>query len=263
MKYYVYAYRAPIDIEINSISKTIPQNEYFYIGKGKGRRKFDHLTEKTEKVANHLKHGVIQKIYKIGETPIIDILEESDDEIYILNREIFYIKKYGKLIDNLGYLTNLTDGGHGTSGHKHSDEIKQHWSKIRKGRSAANKGTKRPGVGGRPKGIPWSSETREKIMEIRSADGYYDFCRAEERRKKISESKKGCKGSALGKSWYNNGETETYRFECPKGFTKGRLKKQSNGKKGLLWYTDGTESRQFKENNQPEGWKRGRIIKKQ
>lgn len=262
MKYYIYAYRTPVNVEIKSMSKLIPQGEYFYIGKGQGRRKFDHLTEKIENVVNHLKHSVIQKIYNEKEIPIIDILEESTDENYILTREIFYIKKYGKLIDNLGYLTNLTDGGQGTSGHKHSDEIKQHWSKIRKGRIPVNKGIKSPGVGGRPKGIPWSPETREKIMEIRSSEGYYDFCQAEERRKKISESKKGCKGSALGKSWYSNGIIETYQFECPIGFAKGRLKKQSNGKKGLLWYTDGVESRQFKENNQPEGWKRGRIIKK-
>lgn len=262
MKYYIYAYRTPVDIDIGSMSKTIPQGEYFYIGKGHGRRKYDHLTEKAEKTSNHLKHSVIQKIYKKNKIPIIDILEESDDETYILNREIFYIEQYGKLIDNLGFLTNLTNGGQGTSGHKHSDEIKQHWSSIRKGRPPANKGIKRPGIGGRPKGIPWSNETREKILRARSTEGYYDYCRADERRKKISESKKGCKGAALGKSWYNNGIIETYQFECPEGFSKGRLKKQSNGKKGLLWYTNGIETKQFKKNSQPNGWKRGRTINK-
>jgi hypothetical protein len=262
MKYYIYAYRTPIDVEINSMSTIIPQGKYFYIGKGQGKRKYDHLTEKFDKVVNHLKHGVILKIYQEKEMPVIDILEESNNEDYILTREVFYIKKYGKLIDNLGFLTNLTDGGQGTSGHTHSDELKQHWSKIRKGRTPPNKGVKRPGIGGRPKGIPWSIETREKIMKIRSSEGYYDYCQSDKRRKKISESKKGCKGSALGKSWFNNGSLETYQLECPEGFSKGRLKKQSNGKKGLLWYTNGTDSRQFKENNQPEGWKRGRITKK-
>ena len=262
MKYYIYAYRTPIDIEISSMSKIIPQGEYFYIGKGKGRRKYDHLTERFEKVANHLKHGVIQKIYKKNEIPIIEILDESDDETYILNQEIFYIKKYGKLIESTGFLTNLTDGGYGISGYKHSEKVKKHWSNIRKGKVPANKGVKRPGIGGRPKGIKWSDQTREKIMKIRNTDGYYDFCRLDQRRQKISESKKGCKGSAKGKFWYNNGDIETYQYECPNGFVKGRLKKQSNGKKGLLWYTNGAESKQFKENSQPEGWKRGRIIKK-
>lgn len=262
MKYYIYAYRTPIDVKINSMSKIIPQGEYFYIGKGKGRRRYSHLTEKKQDIVNYLKHGVIQKIYENKRTPIIDILEESDDESYILDREIFYIKKYGKLIDNLGFLTNLTDGGQGTSGYKHSDETKKNWSNIRQGKIPPNKGIKRPGVGGRPKGILWSTETREKMIKVRSIEGYYDYCRSEERRKKISKSKKGCKGSALGKSWYNNGMVETYQFECPEGFFKGRLKKQSNGKKGLLWYTNNIESKQFKENSQPEGWARGRIIKK-
>lgn len=262
MKYYVYAYRTPVNIEITSMSKNIPQGEYFYIGKGKDRRKYDHLSEKFEKVSNHLKHSVIQKIYEKNEIPTIEILEESEDEDYILNREIYYIKHYGKLIDNLGFLTNLTDGGQGISGHKHTDELKKHWSSIRKGRTPANKGLKRPGIGGRPKGIPWSSETREKIKKVRAVEGYYDFCRSEERRRKISESKKGCAGSALGKTWYNNGISETYQIVCPEGFTKGRLKKQTNGKKGLLWYTNDIESRQFKENYQPNGWHRGRTLNK-
>jgi hypothetical protein len=262
MKYYIYAYKTPIDIEINSMSTIIPKGEYFYIGKGSGRRKYDHLNEQLKKVINHLKYGVIQKIYTNNNTPIIELLEESDDEIYILNREIFYINQYGKLIDKNGFLTNLTNGGQGTSGHKHSNELKQHWSNIRKGIPPANKGVKRPGIGGRPKGTPWSDETREKIMKVRNSEGYYDYCKSEGRRKKISESKKGCTGSASGKSWYNNGYTETYQFECPIGFIKGRLPKQSNGKKGLLWYTNGIETKQFKENKHPEGWTRGRIIKK-
>lgn len=262
MKYYIYAYRTPVDVEIRSMAKIIPQGNYFYIGKGKGRRKYDHLNEKIQNIKNHLKYSVIQKIYEIKEHPIIDILEESEDEEYILTREVFYIKKYGKLVDDSGYLTNLTDGGQGISGYKHLEELKKHWSKIRKGKTPPNKGVKRPGIGGRPKGIPWSNETREKIMKVRASDGYYDFCQNQERRKKISKSKKGCKGAAAGKSWFNNGLIETYCFDCPEGFSKGRLKRESNGKKGLLWYTNGVESKQFKENNQPKGWNRGRIIKK-
>jgi len=253
MKYYIYAYRSPVDIEIKSMSVTIPQNKYFYIGK------YDHLTEK---VTNHLKYNVIQKIFQKDVNPIIDILEESTNEEYILNQEIFYIKKYGKLIDHKGFLTNITDGGTGTTGYKHSKETKKYLSMISKGRVSYNKGISRPGIGGRPLGIKWSNETREKIMKLRNQDGYYDFCNSPERRKKISESKKGCKGAAAGKKWFNNSVIETYQFECPEGFNKGRLKKKTNGKKGLLWYTNGVESKQFKEKCQPEGWKRGRTFKK-
>jgi len=262
MNYYVYAYKTPIEIHVNSMELTIPADEYFYVGKGKEKRKYDHLNEKPDKICNYLKHGVIQKLYNQGYTPIIEVLIESEDETYILEKEIEYIAKFGRLTQNKGFLTNLTNGGQGTSGHKHTDETKKHWSKIRKGRPPANKGTKRPGVGGRPKGIKWSEETREKMMTIRSQEGYYDYLKSPERNKKISEAKKGCKGSAQGKTWYNNGQVETYQFECPANFVKGRLKRNTNGKKGLLWYTNGIESKQFKENCQPEGWNRGRIIKK-
>jgi hypothetical protein len=262
MKYYVYAYKTPVDIKIESLKLTIPANEYFYVGKGKDKRMYDHLNEKSNRVKNHLKHSVIQKIFDIGKEPIIEILSESDNEEVILETEINYIDQFGRIVTNTGFLTNLTDGGEGTTGHKHSEELKEHWSKIRKGRTPSNKGIKRPGVGGRPKGTKWTKETRKKIMSTRSQEGYYDYCKDIERRKKISESKKGCKGSALGKKWYNNGIIETYQNCCPDGFNKGRLKRETNGKKGMFWYTNGIETKQYKEGEQPKGWKRGRILRK-
>lgn len=262
MKYYVYAYRTPIEIEIKSKNIIIPQGECFYIGKGQNRRKYDHLNENPNRTTNRLKYSIIQKIKEKNKTPIIEIIEESDNEKEMLDLEISYIKKYGKIIDKTGYLANLTNGGEGTSGYSHPDELKKHWSIIRKGKVPYNKGISRPGIGGRPTGTKWSDKTREKLMNIRSSPGYYDYCKLEKRRKKISDSKKGCNGAALGKLWYNNGSEETYQFSCPGGFVKGRLKKISNGKKGLLWYTNNIENKQFKENTQPEGWIRGRTLKK-
>lgn len=47
---------------------------------------------------------------------------------------------------------------------------------------------------------------------------------SEDAKIRMSESKKGHKGAALGKHWYNNGIIQTYAFECPEGFKKGRLK---------------------------------------
>lgn len=46
---------------------------------------------------------------------------------------------------------------------------------------------------------------------------------SEEQRKKISESKKGEKSIFWGKKWFNNGESEILCFECPEGYSKGRL----------------------------------------
>lgn len=41
-------------------------------------------------------------------------------------------------------------------------------------------------------------------------------CHSEKARKKLSEAKKG-------KHWYNNGKECRFCFECPEGFTPGRL----------------------------------------
>ena len=111
-------------------------------------------------------------------------------------------------------------------------------------------------------GRKWNEATRTKQEIIRSQPGYYDYLKSQERRQKISNSKKGKPGVAAGKLWYNNGINETYADECPDGYIKGRLKKETNGKKGLLWYTNGIEAKQFKLNKQPEGWCRGRKLNK-
>lgn len=154
-------------------------------------------------------------------------------------------------------------------GYKHTEEAKKKLSIMRLGeknpmygKPAANKGTSRPGIGGRKKGTMWSEEEHIKHTEVRSQPGYYNFTQDPERNKKISEANKGKIGSAKGKHWFSNGTIETYALQCPEGFSKGRLKKEQINKRGLVWYNNGIVNRQFKENNQIEGFVRGRITKK-
>jgi hypothetical protein len=154
-------------------------------------------------------------------------------------------------------------------GYKHTEDVKQRLSAMRKGeqnpmygKPAPNKGKKRPGIGGRKKGTVWSATEKELHKKIRSAEGYYDYTKDPDRNKKISDAKKGKVGSAKGKHWYNNGVIETYGIECPEGFSAGRLSKEQPNKRGLRWYNNGTINRQFKENTQPEEFNRGRINKK-
>jgi hypothetical protein len=154
-------------------------------------------------------------------------------------------------------------------GYKHTEEAKKKLSIMRLGKNnpmfgkvAPNRGIKRPGVGGRKKGTKWSKEEREKQIRIRSADGYYEYAKDPERRRKISEAHKGKVGSAKGKHWYNNGHTETYAKECPTGFVKGRMPRVNIEKRGMLWFNNGVINRQFKLNEQEEGFTRGRISKK-
>jgi hypothetical protein len=130
------------------------------------------------------------------------------------------------------------------------------------GKPSPIRGKKRPGIGGRKKGTKWSDQERANQELSRSVEGYYDFLKDPARCKKISDSKKGCIGSAKDKHWYNNGVIETYNLTCPDGYQKGRLYKVKLGKRGLVWYNNGVINKQFKENTQPEEFNRGRISKK-
>lgn len=49
---------------------------------------------------------------------VVEILLESDDKNFILNKEIEFIKRYGKKIDNTGTLVNFSNGGEFNDGHK-------------------------------------------------------------------------------------------------------------------------------------------------
>ena len=145
---------------------------------------------------------------------------------------------------------------------KYLSETKKGDKNPQFGKPAPNRGVKRPGVGGRKKGTGWSDKERKARMEARNQPGYYDYLRDPERRRKISESKKGKKGAAAGKFWYNNGNQETYANECPEGYIKGRLPKKTNGKKGMKWYNNGLVNKQYTDDNIKEGFVRGRLCKK-
>ena len=69
-----------------------------------------------------------------------------------------------------------------------------------------------------------SEETRRKMAEAKKGNKYALGChRSEEAKNKIREAKKG-NTNVRGKHWYNNGKTNKLCFECPNGFTPGRLR---------------------------------------
>jgi len=96
----------------------------FYIGKGKGDR------YKSKRSRNQHWKNIVNKV---GFTPQILINGLTEDKSFELEKEI--IKQVG--IDNL---VNMTEGGEGASGYKHSNEAKTKISKKRKGKSSWNKG---------------------------------------------------------------------------------------------------------------------------
>lgn len=70
------------------------------------------------------------------------------------------------------------------------------------------------------KGKQHSEETKKKMSVARKGKKFRPL--SEKHKKKISEANKG-------KHYYNNGEINVRRYECPEGFVPGRLKrKESN-----------------------------------
>lgn len=89
-------------------------NQPFYVGKGTKDRPNIHMqTVKTGKgQINKLKCSKIKRIQSLGLDVIVQMTEQPD-EITAFNKEKELIKYYGKLCDNTGILTNITDGGIG------------------------------------------------------------------------------------------------------------------------------------------------------
>lgn len=204
-----------------------PRNNLpFYIGKGKTkdklggiyRRIFDHI--KLHDKQNKFKNSIIKKLLKKNLEIKFNIVIENLLEEEALNVEIQRIRWFGKRIDETGILTNLTDGGDGISGYKHSSKTKEILSlkalERYKTREAEFKGKKH------------SQETRKLLSEIQKEICKYRISymkgkkHTEETRKKISKSQKGkfippeiCYKFANKGS--KNGQAKKYIFISPIG----------------------------------------------
>ncbi len=86
-----------------------------------------------------------------------EIIEENENENFILEKEIFYIKEYESFGEK-GY--NLSVGGDGPSGYRHTDEAKIKMSKAKK---IAFIGEGNPFFGKKH-----TEETKKKIAEANS-----------------------------------------------------------------------------------------------
>lgn len=112
MTFYVYTYR--------------DQKGIFYVGKGKGKRAFDHLNPT-------YKSRVAAKVRNMNETPIVDIWN-VDSETKALELEVKLISLLGRKDLGTGRLMNLTNGGDGASGICRSEETKRKNSIANTGR---------------------------------------------------------------------------------------------------------------------------------
>jgi len=217
-KYYIY-------FHINPVTK-----EVFYIGKGYGNRAY--FKRRRNKFWNNI-------INKYGD-PIIIIVKKNISEKYAFILEKTYIKLFGRRNLNEGMLVNLTDGGEGLSGFKHSCESKKLISESKKentynlGKKHTEESKKKMSKSSIGKnlgntnalGYKHSEEAKDKISEVHKGNIYMlDKKHSEETKEKISNSGKGRKHSE---------ETKMKMSESKKGktFSDKSKNKMSESKKG-------------------------------
>ena len=193
----------------------------YYIGKGSGNRAFLQLNHKI----------------KTPDKSRIILLKNNLTEEEANKHEVYMINVYGRKDNKTGILRNLTNGGEGVSGLKHTEETKKkmkrpksedHKKKLRDSiKSKWNNGEyNREEYRMRELGKKQSEETiRKKIEGMKK---YYEKNKkviTEEQKKQISETlKKKYKNGErkivppspnLTGKWWNNGQKNTRMVECP------------------------------------------------
>lgn len=128
--------------------------------------------EKRWETHGHGNYYISKSIRKHGKDNFkIEILEKCKSKQELSEKEIYWIKELNTLSPN-GY--NLTGGGEGNLGWKHTEEAKRKMSEAMKGKKHPNYGKKH------------SEEIRRKISESLKGHKY-----SIESRRKMSESQKG------------------------------------------------------------------------
>lgn len=112
MENYVY-----IILDVTNKGRWIYKDKIFdykpiYVGIGVGRRYQEHFRKNIKKGdTNYTKFYLIQNLIQSGNKPICIKIYENIDRLTAINIEIDIIKHFGKLIDNTGILTNISNGG--------------------------------------------------------------------------------------------------------------------------------------------------------
>lgn len=129
--YYIYVYLNPLKKGEFCFGRFNVKYEPFYVGKGKGNRMNVH--NKVTDNCNRLKQHVIDKIKKENKNPIVLKLYENISEYSAFRLEKYFINKIGRRDLGLGTLTNLTNGGEGTSGTHYTREKRNNMISNKRG----------------------------------------------------------------------------------------------------------------------------------
>lgn len=141
-----------------------PRNNLpFYVGKGQGRRCDFHVDEaKYYTKRKSLKLNKIRKLLSLGLQPIVIKVEEGVSDEQATEFECLLIAE----IRDLGIpLTNMTDGGDGAKGYRHTEAHKLRMSELQAGRVISDEHRQKMRK-------PKSSEGRANIIKARLATAY-------------------------------------------------------------------------------------------
>ena len=178
----------------------LDKNEPFYIGIGKTEKR---AYEKIKR--NKFWHNIIDKTNYEVEILFDNLSWEDAGE-----KEKEFIKLYGKRNNKTGILVNITDGGGGKLGTKHTEESKRKISEESKNR----------------KRTPRSDETKAKLRlaNLGKIGSHTGFKHTEETKQKLRELNLGKVGPNKG-----NHMSEETKFKL----SKSKIGKPSK-KKGIL-----------------------------
>ena len=159
----------------------------------------------------------------------ISIIKDTLTETEAFDEEMRLIKLHGRKDNGTGILRNLTDGGEGSSGYKHSPESigkmsgkkhhmygKKHSPEAKAKISTALSGEKNPNFGKNGTNNPM-----------------YGKSHTEKSRKTMSQNRLGNKNGSFGKKWFHNPETK-HNIKCspehkPENYIPGRNMKFYSG----------------------------------
>ena len=162
--------------------------EPFYVGKGCGDRYKRHLECLLSEKFDTYFYRKIRKIEKetCGD-PIILKIEENLSEQEAFDSEIFFIWGIGRYNINTGPLTNLTDGGEGSSGTVYTKEQNERNRLRNIGRKHTEETKKKMSF--KAKGIRKSAFSYEHKQKLSAS--HKNISLSDEHRKKIGDANRG------------------------------------------------------------------------
>lgn len=139
----------------------LDNNEVFYIGIGSDSKGY-YKRAKSHKYRNYYWNNIVNKTnYEI------EILLDDLDKSKAIEKEIEFISLYGRKDLGLGTLVNMTAGGDGLNGFKHSKEAKDKISNFQKNRVISEETKKKISESkiGKKRGVIHTEESKKRISE--------------------------------------------------------------------------------------------------